>query len=188
VILTDRFEIWPKVDAETQHGKPLFGATEARCLAWVEQRPDAHHFAIQRAAACSCCGAVNDYGIRNDIVLVADRLTTGPLYRCAKHRESNPCAVDGCARTRGAARYYNDRLYLCAEHWKLACPPRSSARAVYNRLFKLKRQHSGKDGTWPQDLDNRYWRVWGAIVRRARSETAGDIDMDEINKMFGWNQ
>jgi hypothetical protein len=181
MILTNRFEVWA-VNGES----PLFGATEARCRAWVEQRPDAEQFEVKRAPACSCCGAINTIGIRMDVVRVAAR-AAGPIYRCAKHRESNPCAVDGCDRTRGAARYHDDRLFLCVEHWKLACPPRSPARAVYNRLFRLQRALTGKNGAWPQELDNRYWRVWGAIVRRARSETAGDVDMTEINKLFGWD-
>lgn len=185
MILTDRFEIWPAVDSQAPFGKPLFGATEARCRAWVEQRPDADQFTVERAPSCGCCGAVNDYGIRMDIIIVARR-AYGAVHRCCKHRDRNPCAVDGCSRTTAAKRYPDDRLYLCPEHWKLACPPRSQERAVYNRLFRLQRARTGKGGQWPVDLDARFWRVWGAIVRRARNETAGDLDMKEINAMFGW--
>lgn len=165
----------------------IFSSTLSKCEAWVAQRPDAEEFVLIQPPFCSCCGVINHYGRHEDVAPVAKRGGV-VLYRCDRHRESNPCAVDGCTRTRGARRYFDDRDFLCADHWKIACPPRTPERAVYNRLFKLKRQHSGKDGPWPRDLITRYERVWGAIVRRARNETAGDIDMQEINAMFGWDQ
>lgn len=182
MILTERYEIRPAHGG----GDALFGSTEARCREWVDARPDADAFIVVRQPACSCCGVVNELGHRQDVIMVPARGI--PLYRCSRHRTMNPCAVHGCARTRGIANgWYDDDNFLCAEHWKLACPPRSKYRLVYNRIFALvKRRGIPKGGKWPADLERRYWRIWDRIVQRARGETAGDLDMAEINKLFGW--
>lgn len=62
------------------------------------------------------------------------------------------------------------------------CPPGSRMRRIYNRLWRLRK----KRGKWTPDLERRYWIAWRRIVSNARSGSAGDIDMNEINKMFGW--
>lgn len=39
---------------------------------------------------------------------------------------------------------------------------------------------------WPEQLENRFWRFFAGLVRRGRRRCAGDIDLTEINRMFGW--
>ena len=31
-------------------------------------------------------------------------------------------------------------------------------------------------------------RFWDALVRRVRSRAAGDVDMAEVNRLFGWDK
>lgn len=71
----------------------------------------------------------------------------------------------------------------------MACPPHSPMRRAYNRFFRTaKKLGIGKNDPWPEQLENRYWRFWMGLVGRARRMAAGDIDMTEINKMFGWDE
>lgn len=134
-------------------------------------------------AACSCCGHEDSRWVGEGIYCVADSLDAAQRqYRCFKHRERNPCAITGCKRTVAARGYFSTEVWMCGEHWKMACPPGSPLRRINNRLFRLKK----KRGEWTRDLNARYWRAWAAIVRRGRSMAAGDIDMNEINKLFGW--
>lgn len=105
-------------------------------------------------------------------------------WRCDKHRDRNPCAVEGCRRTRKApaSGILSSDDHLCGEHWRALCPPGSTLRRIYNRLWRLQKRRK----KWTPDLERRYWITWRRIVRNARSGSAGDIDMNEINKMFGW--
>lgn len=149
------------------------------CGRWL-QHPEwasvADQFEIVPGPACACCGERGG-------TMWGD----GDQYRCTKHKDRNPCAVEGCRRTRskGQGGYHND-AYLCAEHFKIAAPPGSAERRVYNRLWRLHRKRDGKDAPWSPELNRRLWRVWFRLVGIARARSAGDIDMDEINKMFGW--
>ena len=109
-------------------------------------------------------------------------------YRCDRHVDKNPCAVDGCERCHGAKGHLNDGSYwLCRDHWRLACPPKSKWRRVHNRFFATaKKLGCSRSERWPEALENRYWRYFGGLVARARRLSAGDLDMTEINALFGW--
>jgi hypothetical protein len=137
----------------------------------------AEQFEIVSGPGCRCCGE-----------RTGTMWGTDGNWRCDKHRSRNPCAVEGCKRTGATSpgNYHND-AHLCGEHFKIAAPPGSAERRVYNRLWRLHRKRDGKDAPWSPELDRRYWRVWFRLVAIARARTAGDIDRDEINKLFGWD-
>ena len=128
---------------------------------------------------CLCCG-------EDDLAL---RFTRGG-YRCEKHADRNPCAIEGCSRTTAAKGNLNEGQYwLCGEHWRVACPPGSPERRVYLRIRATARKRGFKvTDRWPRPLENRYWRIWARIVAIGRARCAGDVDMDEINKLFGWDE
>jgi hypothetical protein len=132
--------------------------------------------ALQAVAYCRVCGVPLDDLPRSKIVNSAG-------WRCERHQMSNPCAIEGCRRsTRGRPGWHGLELWLCGEHWRLGVPPRSPERRVYHRLFRL----AGKIG-WNAELNARFWRVWPRLVRQARARVAGDIDMDEISRLMGWD-
>lgn len=134
---------------------------------------------------CACCGqAPILWRVNRGLMLVVPHVDpTRRQYRCSRHAESNPCAVEGCKRTRRKHDAFSSESFLCARHYRMACPPGSPSRRVINRLFRLARKRGG----W-ETLNSRYWRVWTAIVSRARSLARGDLDMTEINKLFGWDE
>lgn len=88
------------------------------------------------------------------------------------------CLIEGCKHT--TARQGGP--WICGEHWRIGCPPRSPERRAYNRFFRLAKRYG-----WSTELRRRYWRFWDALVARARRRCAGDVDMTEVNKMFGWD-
>ena len=191
MIEADHWEIYrlddDRLDTFGARGWAMVASSRAICVEQMDLHYPADVYGLRQAPSCDCCGAINDIQRRDVRIIKENRL--GRIVRCAKHLDRNPCAVDGCSRTTAAHHgYLDNRLWLCGEHWKIACPPRSAARRVYHRIFRLHVKRDGKDAPWSPDLDHRFWRIWGAIIRRARSATAGDIDMDEINKMFGWDQ
>lgn len=128
---------------------------------------------------CGCCGY--HYRLREPVA---------GLYRCDKHSDRNPCAIEGCLRTIAVRSNLNDgRYWLCSEHWRVACPPGSPERRVYLRIRRAARKRGYKvTERWPQTMENRYWRIWSRIVAIGRARCAGDIDMTEINKLFGWDE
>lgn len=130
---------------------------------------------------CRCCG----YALPRTAVEDVHK-------RCKRHLLSNPCAIAGCSHTRGAKQrrdLHDGSFWLCRDHWRMACPPHSPMRRAYNRFFRTaKKLGIGKNDPWPEQLENRYWRFWMGLVGRARRMAAGDIDMTEINKMFGWDE
>lgn len=133
-------------------------------------------------SACRCCG---NAGIG---VWIFGDLSKPDTWRCDRHQTRNPCAVEGCKRTTSTSGYLGCDVYLCGEHFRQACPPGSAERRVYRRFFRMAKKRATPDnpGGWSPDLERRYWRVWARIVAIARAQAAGDIDMDEINKLFGW--
>lgn len=137
----------------------------------------ADQFEVVPGPGCGCCG--ERWG---------EMQSDGEsVHRCAKHIGRNPCAVEGCKRTRATTQgsYFNNN-YLCGEHFRIAAPPGSAERRVYNRIWRMHRKRDGKDALWSRELERRYWRIWYRLVAIARARSAGDIDMDQINKMFGW--
>lgn len=108
------------------------------------------------------------------------------IYRCSKHAKRNACAIEGCSRSAATEHAPGNDQWLCGEHWRAFVPPRSAIRRAYHRIFRLAK----KNGGWTPELKRRFWRLWHAIVRRARHAHSGQfeafVDEAEINKMFGW--
>lgn len=110
--------------------------------------------------------------------------------RCYTHRGRTPCSIEGCTRNRKFDGWISDGgNWICGDHWKLVCPPRSALRRTYLRFFRIARRLGVENGRWPADLERRYWRFFNGLIarfhRRVNSEAA--IDVDEINRMFGWS-
>lgn len=111
--------------------------------------------------------------------------------RCDRHVGRDPCAIDGCEHTRKATdHFYQDKAWICSEHWKIVCPPRSKTRQVYNRFWRIAAKLGGWDAKTPElvKLKRRFWRFWDALVKRGNRMLAGDIDQKQIDKMFGWDK
>ena len=134
-------------------------------------------------ALCRVCGdtATSDDWQRDK--------TRPDLWRCSRHKDRNPCVVDGCRRSRAANGLLSLRQTICGEHWRRYVPPGSPERRALQRLVRLaKKAGYSKLQRWPTALENRYWRVWYGIVQRVlRRSTAGHLDMTEINHLFGWD-
>jgi len=106
-------------------------------------------------------------------------------WRCEKHADRNPCAIEGCSRSTAAdGRLDAGHYWLCGFHWRLVCPPHSRERRAYLRFFRIAKKHG-----WDDALRTRFWRYWHGLVRRGRRqmEDTGSIDVDEIHRMFGWD-
>jgi len=141
---------------------------------------------IVQAPICACCG---DVPFAELTCVRPHREPELRRYRCNRHCDRNPCAIEGCSRTGKANGHYTDDGYLCSTHWKIACPPHSVERRAYHRFFRTaKKLGLARDQRWPEALENRFWRYWGGLLRRARRRCAGDLDMAEINKLFGWEE
>ncbi len=117
-------------------------------------------------------------------------------YRCDRHRERNPCAIEGCQRTGPCPTFNDGRLflsnadYLCGEHWRRHCPPRSKTRRAYRRFWRIaKRQATAENPSgWTPQLRQRFDLFWRALIARARRRaTDGFVDEAEIAKMMGWD-
>lgn len=150
--------------------------TLASCREWRDRDPlrrPPESYSIERVPCCGCCGSE---------AVVARQARQ---HRCAKHRDRNPCAIEGCTRTRAvpADRQLGDDQWLCADHWRRFVPPRSRMRRAYHAFFR----RAKRQGDWDDKLARRFWRFWNALVRTARRRaTAGHLDETEINKLFGW--
>lgn len=140
---------------------------------------------IIQAPICACCGPVGFYELQ---CVRPDPDPTKREYRCEKHRDRNPCCVEGCKRTRVANGHLSNDVVICGEHFRRFVPPGSAERRALHRLARLaKKLGYARNQVWPADLEDRYWRVWRGIVRRIRRQaTEGRLDEAEINRMFGW--
>jgi len=134
-------------------------------------------FEVVAGPGCICCGE------RWGFMFAAPDTS----YRCEKHKERNPCAIEGCKRTKGAPALGNGKPYLandqwiCSEHWRRYVPPRSKLRRHYHLIFR----RSKREG-WTKELERRFWRYWRFLVAQARrKDTEGDLNITEIEKMFG---
>jgi hypothetical protein len=108
--------------------------------------------------------------------------------RCTKHQDRNPCAVEGCTRTRKANGYLSVDSSLCGEHWKAFVPPGSPIRRAFNRLARLARKMGYKrTDRWPPELERRWWLIWFGVIRRVRRGDEGHVDQAAIHRMFGWD-
>jgi len=142
----------------------------------------ADQFEIVPGPLCACCGD-DAYSLYHN----------GESFRCAKHRDRNPCAIEGCKRTTAVPEdgRWSSSSYFCAEHWRRFVPPRSRVRRLYQAFFRQEKQHGwgykGKRGRSAR-LDWRFRRFWCALVDRARRQaTEGHIDEAEINRIMGWD-
>jgi hypothetical protein len=137
----------------------------------------AQQFEVVPRPGCGCCGA--DYLKKGAFRTIR---IEGPTFRCLRHADRNPCAIEGCRRTTAAKPRLADDQWLCADHWRQFCPPRSKARRCYHRFFRI-----AKKTGWTPELEARFTRFWTALVKRARRGKAdGWIDQSEIERMFGW--
>lgn len=110
-----------------------------------------------------------------------------PNLRCTKHQDRNPCAAEGCQRTRAAHGDLRDDASLCGEHWRAFVPPGSSTRRAFNRLARLAKKLGYKrSDRWPDELEARWWRLWAGVMRRVRRSADGHIDKAAIDRLFGW--
>lgn len=133
-----------------------------------------------QAPICACCGPVAFHELK------CVRFGAEPEvreYRCQKHRDRNPCAIEGCRRTAPAdGRLASDQV-LCGEHWRRYVPKGSRARRAYLAHFRRAKRYG-----WDQHSIDAFHRLWDRIVTRARRQsTEGAIDEGEINRMFGWS-
>lgn len=141
-------------------------------------------FTVARAPVCACCGS--------------DALVTHHApYRCDKHRDRNPCAIEGCTRTRAAPERSDGSLeladdqILCAEHWRRFVPPHSKLRRTYHRFWRIAKRQATPENPhgWTVGLNRRFERFWRGLVAQARRKaTEGHLDEAEINRMFGWDE
>jgi hypothetical protein len=105
-------------------------------------------------------------------------------YRCEKHKDRNPCAIEGCKRTRatGSVGLASDQ-YLCGEHWRKYVPPRSRLRRLYHAHFRR-----GKREGWTMKRHRQFHRFWDFLIRVARKRHEGGfLDEVEINRIMGWS-
>lgn len=149
---------------QREHGERFLSSPE-----WL---PVADQFEIVGSPCCQCCG-YSDGSMWGD----------GENFRCDKHRDRNPCAIEGCKRTTAAheGRLATDQ-YLCSEHWRALVPPRSRRRRIYHHYFR-----KGKRFGWSPELTRSFYRFWDRLVADARKRTTeGHIDEAEIGRLFGW--
>src|SRR3546814_7760219 len=61
-------------------------------------------------------------------------------------------------------------------------------RKSWRRFFRLAKKMGLKPtDRWPEPLESRYWRFWFGLIKRARAQRSEPMDVDVINKMFGWD-
>lgn len=163
-----------------------------RVVEWLERQPNAHEtHEWFLTPACRCCG----------IELLYCKGEERPEHedqRCEQHIGRNPCALEGCQRTRdapeagpGKFHYANDQ-HVCGEHWRRFVPPKSRLRRAYNAYWRQAKKHGwnyrGRLGRHPR-LDWRFNRFWAALIMmmRRKADPASDVlDMTEINRIMGW--
>jgi hypothetical protein len=134
----------------------------------------AESYVMEREPCCQCCG----YSSHMRGLTVWDN----GQARCNRHHDRNPCAIEGCTRTNAVNGQYADDQWLCTVHWRIGCPPRSAMRRTYHRFFRR-----AKKLGWTDDSRASFWAFWNRLLVRARKRCAGDVDMNEVNRMFGWD-
>lgn len=128
-------------------------------------------YTIHTVPTCACCG-----WFANE-----ERKVTEPEaghVRCEKHVGRNPCIIDGCGRTFDNDGHYTTR-FVCGKHWRMA--PAELRKSV-KRIEKM-----AKKIGWKLVLRKRHTQLWDRAIKRIEGVLAGDIDMEEINKLMGWD-
>jgi hypothetical protein len=157
--------------AERGYYAPCF---RAQAEAFVAEREDPANWTLEPWRSCAVCGSFGTNGTN----------------RCYKHREHTPCSIEGCTK----GRKFKDGVFaagswICGVHWRQVCPPRSPLRRTYLRFYRIARKLGiPEGGDWPPKLEQRYWRFFAGMIRRYHRGMAGWIDVDEINKLFGWEE
>ena len=134
---------------------------------------------IVQAPICACCG---DVAFHELTCVRPDPDPTKREYRCQKHRDRNPCAIEGCRRTAPADGHFASDQVICGEHWRRYVPKGSRARRAYLAHFRRAKRY----GWTPENIEA-WRRLWDLIVAKTRRQsTEGRLDEAEINKMSGW--
>lgn len=134
---------------------------------------------------CGCCGRSS---LRPGDA--TDCITEYPgAIRCADHHGRNPCAIEGCRRTRAAPiggngwPIHSDDQTICADHWRRYVPPRSRMRRAYHAHFRRAKRQG-----WTDANKRAFWRFWDQLVRLARKRAeGGHIDKAAIDRLMGWD-
>lgn len=139
---------------------------------------DVDQFEVVLAPVCACCGDSEPQRHANGF---------WSPYRCWAHADKNPCAIEGCTRTRGAKGRLDNSIWLCREHWRTFCPPRSLRRRTFLSFFRKARKMGFKDNDrWPDELEERYWEFWRRLIANARHKAkGGNLDLAQIERLFG---
>lgn len=131
----------------------------------AEAKIDSMFVRIERAPCCGCCGA-NPWGRDRPQRPVIE--AAPDVWRCEKHIGRNPCAIEGCGKTR-ACNYYASDNYLCGAHWKRVP---YALKAIYRRHWRIakanRRRLIGDEQGFTDPLTERYWRNWYRLVRETR--------------------
>ena len=178
-------EQWLELVPSSRFGDYWRGAHVQRALAEKRLFADPNEYEAVRAPACACCGDVpqNVINGRWQIALMSFGSGNGRNWRCAKHLGRNPCAIEGCSRTRavGEDRQHATDQWMCSDHWRRFVPPRSMRRRAYHAFFRRAKRHG-----WSDELTAQFWRFWDSLVASARRRAAGGhLDIAEIERMFG---
>ncbi len=105
------------------------------------------------------------------------------IWACDQHMNVIRCSIEGCRRTKNYDKPTRSE-WICAEHWRRYCPPRSARRRAYLAFFRKAKRYG-----WNDELNTRFWRFWDMLVASANARRdAGAIDISAIHKMFGWDE
>jgi len=160
----------------------------ASCEEWRNRRPilgrEPDSYVLERVPCCHCCGAdFSEVRERNGSIM---QWPNGQV-RCDRHHDRNPCAIEGCKRTRAAPTndkgfpFMADDQTLCGEHWRRYVPPRSRVRRTYHAHFRRAKRQG-----WTMKNERAFWRFWTALVAQARRRsTEGFLDIAEIDRLLG---
>jgi hypothetical protein len=125
------------------------------------------------APCCTCCGV--HWTISGE----------KPHFRCEKHVGRNPCGIEGCKCTTKAVPCLSIDEYLCSKHYR-PLTTISERRTLARARRWHKKAEKRRDRAEMDRSAILWWRLLRRMVKHARRRSAGDIDMTEINKMFGW--
>jgi hypothetical protein len=142
---------------------------------WIAERGEnADKWELISIPTCECCGQPATYWMNRE----------SPTHaRCRKHHDRNPCLVEGCGRSFKAEDGYGTNKIICGRHWREFVPVGSPERRIYLRFFRR-----AKKFDWNDNSIRAFHRFWDALAKRARAKARGDIDMDEVNRLMGWDK
>jgi hypothetical protein len=136
---------------------------------WRAADPIFYEMIVRKARrpCCECCGGNPwGYGPRRRWVKIQE--VDDGTWRCEKHLGRNPCAIEGCGKTRANRRPSSDD-HLCGAHWKFTPQVR---KLIYRKLWRLAKKNARKgigdrQGFTPE-LNARYWRNWHRLIQETR--------------------